>query len=265
MTQDKYVIEGGQKGKERLQLLSCVMQPTTAQLFDRLGLGAGMQVLDVGCGGGDVTLDIARRVVPHGHVTGVDFDATILGLACRDAKMAGLCNVEFRHVDALDLDEAPVYDFVYARFLLTHLVEPGRGLAGMIQSTKLSGLVVVEDIDFSGYFCYPHCAAFDRYLELYAKVVHLKGGDSDIGLKLADMFLQAGLAEVGVQVVQPVHRAGEGKRVAQITLERIGDAVKTAGLAGAEELAATVAELAEFTARGHDYQPAACLSSVGRA
>jgi 2-polyprenyl-3-methyl-5-hydroxy-6-metoxy-1,4-benzoquinol methylase len=249
MTQNKYVIEGGQKGKERLQLLSHVLQPTTAQLFDRVKLGAGMRVLDVGCGGGDVTLDMARRVGEHGHVTGLDFDATILELACRDAKMAGLCNVEFRHADALYLDEPPVYDCVYARFLLTHLVEPGRGLAGMIRTAKPGGLVVVEDIDFSGYFCYPNCAAFDRYLDLYAKVVHLKGGDPDIGLKLADMFLQAGLAEVGIQVVQPVHREGEGKRIAQITLERIGDAVKAAGLVSAKEFTATVAELAEFTVR----------------
>jgi ubiquinone/menaquinone biosynthesis C-methylase UbiE len=249
MGQNQYVIEGGQKGKARLQLLARILQPTTLQLFDRLGLAAAMRALDVGCGGGDVTLELGRRVSTHGHVTGLDFDDAILALARRDAEAAGLDNVEFRHADALRLDEPPHYDFIYARFLLTHLADPQRGLAGLIRAAKPGGLVVVEDIDFTGHFCYPPCPAFDRYLDLYTRAVHLKGGDANIGPKLPGMFLQAGLAEVGMNLVQPVHRAEEGKLISQITLERIGGAVIAAELASAEEFAATVGEFAEFTAR----------------
>jgi ubiquinone/menaquinone biosynthesis C-methylase UbiE len=249
MSQDKYAIAGGQKGKERLQLLSGMLQPTTTQLFDRLGLGEGRQVLDVGCGGGDVTLEIARRVSPQGRVVGVDFDTTILALAQQDAALTGLRNVEFRRADALHLDEPPVYDFVYARCLLTHLADPIRGLAGMIRAAKAGGQVVVEDIDFSGYFCYPPNAAFDRYRDLYMQVVHRKGGDPNIGPKVVGMFLQAGLGQVGVNVVQPVQREGEEKRISQITMECISDAVIGAGLASTGEVAAVVADLAAYTAR----------------
>ena len=45
-----------------------------------------------------------------------------------------------------------------------------------------------------------------------------------------------------------IHRKGESKCIAQITLEHIGNVMTAAGLAGAETLAASVAELAEFTA-----------------
>jgi 2-polyprenyl-3-methyl-5-hydroxy-6-metoxy-1,4-benzoquinol methylase len=249
MSRAQYIIDGGQKGKDRLKLLAHVMRPTTQQLFEHTGLCAGMSVLDVGCGGGDVTLDMARRVCTHGCVTGLDFDATILELARHDAAAAGLRNVEFRSADALNLEEPPVYDFVYARFLLTHLADPRRGLDGMSRAAKPGGLVVTEDIDFSGYFCYPAYAAFDRYRALYTQAVRLKGGDPDIGLKLAGMFLQAGLAQVGVSLVQPVHREGEGKLLAQITLERIGGAVTAAGLTSSEEVAAILAELTTFAAR----------------
>ena len=54
-----YAIRGGKEGKERLNLLARVMLPTTSQLLKTVGFRKGMKCLDVGCGGGHVTL-------PHG-------------------------------------------------------------------------------------------------------------------------------------------------------------------------------------------------------
>jgi hypothetical protein len=63
------------------------------------------------------------------------------------------------------------------------------------------------------------------------------------------MFLHAGLADVEVNVAQPVHRVGDEKRIAHVTLERIADAVTAAGLARADQIAAIATELADYTAR----------------
>ena len=57
------------------------MYSSTTTLFERLGIGDGMVCLDVGCGGGDVTLELARRVGPRGRVVGADIDETTLALA----------------------------------------------------------------------------------------------------------------------------------------------------------------------------------------
>ena len=57
--QHYYMIRGGIEGRERLRVLSRVMRPGTLSLFERAGIGAGMRCLDVGCGGGDVTFDLA--------------------------------------------------------------------------------------------------------------------------------------------------------------------------------------------------------------
>ena len=65
---NKYVIRGGKEGKERLSLLAQVMLPFTSQLFHRVGLDRGMQCLDLGCGGGDVTLLLATIVGLQGKV-----------------------------------------------------------------------------------------------------------------------------------------------------------------------------------------------------
>lgn len=249
MSQDRYILQGGQPGKTRLGVLARALQPTTTQLFGRVGLATGMHCLDVGCGGGDVTLEMARWVGAGGKVRGFDFDGEILELARRDALDAQLHHVEFHVADALTHQSHPLYDFVYARFLLTHLAHPMQGLAGMVAAAKPGGWVVAEDIDFSGRFCYPPNAAFQRYLELYTQVARHRGGDPHIGMKLPEMFLAVGLEDVQVHVVQPVHLHGEGKSIAQLTLERIAPAVVNYGFATQQEVDATVAQLAAFAAR----------------
>src|SRR4051794_13737916 len=80
----RYAIRGGMEGKKRLDLLAHVLLPTTTELLNRVGLVGGMKCLDVGCGGGHVTILMARIVGPEGRVIGTDTDAEILGLARED-------------------------------------------------------------------------------------------------------------------------------------------------------------------------------------
>jgi predicted methyltransferase len=63
-----YAIRGGKEGKERLNLLARVMLPTTSQLLKTVGFRKGMKCVDVGCGGGHVTLLMASMVGPEGKV-----------------------------------------------------------------------------------------------------------------------------------------------------------------------------------------------------
>ena len=239
----RYVIGGGRQGKERLKVLADVMFPTTSRLLADVGLCAGMNCLDVACGGGDVTLYLARQVGPHGRVVGTDADAEILALAREDARAAQLDNLEFRVADARVCPGAEEQDLVYARFILTHLSAPSACVDAMVEASRRGGMIVVEDIDFSGSFCHPHNAAYERYTDLYRQVVRRRGGDPDIGPKLPGMLRRAGLQNVRVNVVQPVHIDGDGKHVAAITMSRIADSVVAEGLAGEDEIMGIVAGL----------------------
>ena len=80
MTSPHYVIRGGLEGRERLRVLARVMSPTTSSLLDRIGIAPDSRCLDLGCGGGDVTVSLAARV-PRGVVVGVDFDDAKIDLA----------------------------------------------------------------------------------------------------------------------------------------------------------------------------------------
>lgn len=205
-----YAIRGGVEGRERLRILSRVMHASTTSLFERLGVGDGLTCLDVGCGGGDVTLELARRVGPHGKAVGGDIDETKLDLARQESEALGIGNVEFRALDIRTQEAGSGFDLVYARFLLTHLDDPARAVQAFYRHLRPGGLVVVEDIDFSGYFTYPESEAFRRYHELYCAVVRKRGGDPNIGLRLPLLLTDGGFEQVEMNVVQPMGTQGAG-------------------------------------------------------
>jgi hypothetical protein len=135
---------------------------------------------------------------------------------------------------------------VYSRFLLTHLSNPAAVLGRMVQGTKAGGTVVVEDIDYSGIFSYPRSPALERCIALYRQVVGRRGGDPEIGLRLRELFLGAGLSNVEHQLVQPVLHAGEAKFIHSLTTQSIADALVADRIATREEIDTLTAELDAF-------------------
>ena len=238
-----YAIRGGREGKKRLDLLARVMLPTTMQLLDRVGPIRGMKCLDVGCGGGDVAILIAGIVGPEGRVIGTDTDAEILVLAREDAEAAKVTNVEFQQLDACACLWHEEFDLAYARFLLSHLNEPENCLAAMVEACAPGGTIVIEDTDFAGSFCYPTCAAYERYKELYQELIQRRGGDPNIGPKLPAMFRQADIHGVELNVIQPAHIDGEGKLMAPLTMSRISDGLTAERLATEDEVQQILTEL----------------------
>jgi SAM-dependent methyltransferase len=243
-----YAIRGGKEGKNRLDVLARVLVPTTTQLLNRVGLTRGMKCLDVGCGGGHVAMSIAGIVGPEGCVVGTDTDVEILALARDDAETAKVTNVEFQQLDACACSWHEKFDVAYARFLLSHLNEPKNCLSAMVEACARGGTIVIEDTDFAGSFCYPTCAAYERYTELYQELIQRRGGDPNIGPKLPAMLRTAGIQGVEINVIQPAHIHGEGKLMAPLTIARISDALIAEGLATESEAHQILAELSRLAA-----------------
>lgn len=246
---DSYIIRGGEEGRERLRVLSRVLGPTTGALLDRVGVPADAECLDVGCGGGDVTVELCRR---GGRVVGVDVDVVKLDIAREDAAAAGYPDIEFRVEDVTaPPPEADVgrFDVVYARFVLSHLTEPAAAVQHLATRLAPGGVVVVEDIDFRGHFCDPGCAAFDRFVRWFTDAAIARGVDPNLGSRLPALLRGAGVDVADMNVVQPAGFRGELKLMAENTLAAIADSVVNASLASAAEIAATLDELASFAGR----------------
>jgi SAM-dependent methyltransferase len=245
MAATNYVIRGGREGRERLRILARVMWPESRVVLEPL-VGPRASCLDVGCGGGDVTFELAR-LAPDGIVVGVDVDETKLALARDEAARAGLRNVEFRSENVLDASgDDERFDVVYVRFVLSHLPEPDRVVEQLSKRVAPGGVVVVEDIDNSGQYWYPPSRAFERFVELYDTVVRARGADPHVGPKLPGMLRAAGLVDVCVRSAQPTALHGDVKVLAPITFDAIAASVAAQGLAGTKELAAISDDLWDY-------------------
>lgn len=243
----RYVIRGGREGYERLKVLARARSDDTAALLNRVGVRAGWRCLDVGCGSGDVTLEIARLVGENGSVVGIDIDATKLELARIEAAESALRNVEFRIVDVNDWTEPLGYDLVYCRFLLQHLSQPLDLIRRMWAAVKDGGALVVEDTDFEGLHCEPPNAGFEFYARTYPSTLARFGGDANLGRKLYGLFLEVGIPNPNVKLVQRVDAMGGEKPMPLLTLEASAQSMIDGGLATPESIQSAIASLAAFT------------------
>ncbi|MES2035577.1 MAG: methyltransferase domain-containing protein [Pseudomonadota bacterium] len=235
-----YIIQGGETGRARLSVLSQAMAPWTGGLLDRAGSLVGLRVLDAGCGGGDVSRDLAVRVGPTGRVVGVDGDA--VKIAAAEAADEGLANLAFHLGDATSPPGGP-FDVIYARFLLSHLTDVPAALAAFRGHLRLGGRVVIEDVDFSGHFVAPPLQAFDDYVAWYREAAWLRGADADIGPRLPGLIAAAGFVDVDAEAVNPAGLRGPVKQLAALTLAGIAEAVIAEDIAGRDRVERAVADL----------------------
>ena len=220
------------------------MRPSTNALLRRAGIAPGMICLDSGCGGGDVACDMARMVAPGGKVVGTDIDEAKLELA--RAETALVDNIEFRRADAAEASHKDHFDLVHARFLLSHLADPLAALDAMRASLKPGGTLVLEDVDFAGYFTYPEHAAFEQYRDWYRTLARRKGGDPEIGPRLSRLVETAGFTDIHVSVAQHASNEGEVKLISALTMENIADMVIAEGLASREQTDHVIGDLYNF-------------------
>ena len=95
-TETKYVLGHTDHERRRLALQASVLNPLTDSFLRRAGISAGMRVLELGCGIGEVSLMAARLVGPHGHMHCIDIDEDALEIA------RGRCLADFeRALEAL--------------------------------------------------------------------------------------------------------------------------------------------------------------------
>ena len=125
----------------------------TRRYLAEAGVGPGQRVLEIGCGGGEVTEALAELVGPTGAVVAIDRHQGALAQARE--RLAGHTQVEFVCADAagelagLDHLEAGIFDVLAGRRVLMYLREPAAVLGRLGRWLRSGGLVVFEESDLS--------------------------------------------------------------------------------------------------------------------
>ena len=166
----------------------------TEQVFRLAGIKPGMRVLDVGCGTGDVSFLAARLVGSEGSVTGVDKSPEAIEVASQRAQTVGLTNVQFLTQDLSELDLHTSYDALVGRLVLMYFSDPAVVLCRLVKFLKPDGLVVFHEIDTSSAKSIPTCELFETSIGRIRQTLARAGADITIGLKLSQVFQEAGLS-----------------------------------------------------------------------
>src|SRR6266508_2852270 len=206
-------------------------------------LEPGQALLDVGCGPGTVTADLAGLVAP-GRVTAVDAAPAVLEEARTYLAGRGVENVTLTSQDVHELDFGnDSFDVVHAHQVLQHLAEPVRALRELRRVCRPGGVVAVRDSDYQAMTWYPELPALDRWLDLYRRIARANGGEPDAGRRLHSWARQAGFTEVAPSASvwcftgEDRHWWG-GMWADRIVDSAIAAAAVTGGYATREELAA---------------------------
>ena len=159
-------------------------------------LSPGLRLLDVGCGPGTITLDLARRVAP-GRTVGVDREPGVIAEAQRALDSRPIAGVEFRTADAYALEfDNDSFDVVHAHQLLQHLTDPVAALVEMRRVLRPDGVLAVRDGDYGGFVWAPADPLLDRWMELYHDVCRRNGADADAGRSLLGWAKTAGFTDI---------------------------------------------------------------------
>jgi SAM-dependent methyltransferase len=161
-------------------------------------LRPGQTVLDVGCGPGTITADLALLVAP-GSVIGLDAAPDVVAQAEEHAAGLGLTNVQFEVGDlyALEYPDAS-FDVIHLHQVLQHLDDPAGALVSLRRVLRPDGVLAARDSDYSAFSWAPSDPMLDRWLELYCDVTTRNGHDACIGPRLLGLAHEAGFSDVEV-------------------------------------------------------------------
>jgi SAM-dependent methyltransferase len=240
--EERYLLGVGDAGRERMEILNEIYNPSTQEFLLRSGLREGMRVLEIGSGIGEMTDWLARRVGSSGRVVSVDPSAEQLALA-RGRVDSSASNAEWRQGSVYDLRSDEPFDFIVCRWVLLHLRRPEVAVDVLRRSLAPSGTLALEDCITDSAFCYPGSGSFRRFIEGWLAVSETQGLDPRIGARLPRLLLDAGLRLEQYGVFQPLLVKPDDRRLFSLSLAETRSAHVDAGVLTQEEIERTVADL----------------------
>jgi SAM-dependent methyltransferase len=214
-------------------------------------LHPGQDVLDIGCGPGTITADLALLVAP-GQVVGLDAAPDVVARAASSASPLGsgrdLTNLRFEVGDVFSLgypDES--FDVVHLHQVLQHLGDPVAALVEARRVLRPHGVLAARDSDYGAFTWAPADPMLDRWRAIYLAVTARNGHDARIGPRLPGLARSAGFSDIGVSsstwtYADPDARAWWGGLWAdRVRYSRLAEQAVSYGLSDGDELAAIAA------------------------
>jgi ubiquinone/menaquinone biosynthesis C-methylase UbiE len=131
---------------QRLKNQGAMLRPITKRLLREAGIGAGMRVLDLGCGAGDVSMLAAELVGPVGSIVGIDRNQEVLEVAKERAQEAGLQQISFVQASVEAFATCEPFDLVVGRYILIHQAKPVELLRNAARLLRPGGVLAFHEV-----------------------------------------------------------------------------------------------------------------------
>jgi ubiquinone/menaquinone biosynthesis C-methylase UbiE len=178
---------------QRLMLGAKLWRPITERLLHSAGIGAGMRLLDIGCGAGDVSLLAAQLVGSSGKVVAADRNPKAIALAQERARQAGLLNIETKVAALDDLTDSD-FDAVIGRCVLVHQSDPAAFLKKAASLLRTDGILAFEEPDLVNKITpLPRAPGVELAIDMILSALRGSLENYDAGARLTEHFFNAGL------------------------------------------------------------------------
>jgi len=210
---DQYVLGYRQAEQQRLLQQAQQLAHESSSLFDRIGVGPGARVVEIGCGPHGCLELLSERVGPSGSVVGVERSADAVALARSMVAERDLENVDVleRDARATGLPRAS-FDFVTSRLVLVNVPHPEQIVAEAAALVRPGHWVAFHEADYVAHICDPPLDAWTTLVDLLGTYSERNGIDPFIGRKLPRLLREAGLVDVHVHPLIHVYPPGHGRR-----------------------------------------------------
>lgn len=235
---DGYALGRSDAETRRLILQQQIYGPLTRRFLAGAGITAGMRVLDLGSGAGDVALLLADLVGPTGRVVGVDVNAAILDTARARVDAVGWSNVEFRHGDVPGVAAGERFDAVVGRWILMYLPDPVQLIRRCLEHLRPGGIVAFQESDLrSPLRPYPAAPLHEQVVRWMTPPA-AGGPETQIWPKLFRTLVEAGLAAPQLRMEAPLGGGADwpGFRYVAETMRSLLPMLERFGAASAAEV-----------------------------
>ena len=248
MDQGDYILGTGDDEIARLGLQHVVWRSRALDAWQRAGFTAGQTLLDIGCGPGYASLDLAEIVGPQGRVMALDRSIRFIEAleAVRRARQLEQLTVRQMDLEGGLLPQIEA-DGAWCRWILAFLARPRHVLSLVAGALRPGGaLVVHEYFDYRTWRMMPRCPEMEDFVRLVLEAWRGDGGEPDVGLNLpvwlGDLGFELQSVRPIVDIVSPSNLIWQWpKSFIQSGLDRLVDIGKVSA-ERAQRIAQAIAE-----------------------
>lgn len=196
-----YVLGTHDEEIARLGLQHRIWRSVVLDCWRRAGIGHGARVIDVGCGPGYATVDLAEIVGRSGEVLAIERSPRFLEVARQACGARGLTNVQFRCADVMQQEIGAVeFDAAWCRWVASFVSSPAVLVQRIARSLRLGGVAIFHEYsDYRTWRLAPRRPALESFVHEVMESWRANGGEPDVALAFPQLLRAAGLRVFDVQ------------------------------------------------------------------